>query len=41
MPLTGATINLAIDVIMHNSECSLSAFKKLVFFDKYWENKVS
>lgn len=41
MPLTGATINLTIDVIMHNSECSLSALKKLVFFDKDRENKVS
>lgn len=40
MPLTGATISLAIDVIMDNSECNLSALKKLIFFDKCWENQV-
>lgn len=40
MPLTGPTINLSIDVIMHDSECSLSALEKLVLFDKYWENSI-
>lgn len=40
MPLTGVTINLAIDVIMANSESNLSALKKLAFFDKCWENQV-
>lgn len=31
--LTIATVSLAVDVIIHNSECSLSGLEKLAFFD--------
>lgn len=32
MSLAVATVNLVIDVIKQNSECSLSALEKLLFF---------
>lgn len=33
MSLTVTTINLVIDVIMHNFECSLSDLEKITLFE--------